>query len=641
MEPTNFASFTAPPAKIACLAAAMALFVIPGALSAQTLDAFSPSANVTVKDIDVLSDGKILFCGDFSQFNGQARRGIVRVNPDGTLDTSFPVIDTAFNPIENAAVQPDGKIIISGPFSTINGVSRPRVARLNPDGTLDTTFNAGLTSGNVTRPFILPDGKILVPANSSTAGIFRANPDGSKDTTFQAPAFTGSTIVSIARQPDGRILIAGSFTHVGGTPRMGIARLNENGSFDPSFNANASASVFWVDVAGDGRIYASGAFTSIGGQARTYIARLNADGSADPSFNNPQASGPTNPEMRKFVVQPNGKILVTGSFTTIGGVNRKHFARLNGDGTLDTSFRDMSVGADAFSTPSTVQRQADGKILLAGNFTTIDGQTRNRIARIVPNDPLQPGSLVNIATRLRVEAGDNALIAGFIVTGDVPKRVLLRGIGPSLPVSDKLADPTLELVLPDGTKVFNNNWRDTQEADVAATTIPPQNELEAAIVATLAPGFYTAIVRGQGGGTGVALAEVYDLNTAASSTLANISTRGLVQTGENVMIGGLIVGGEEPARVLIRAIGPSLAEQKVAGALQDTTLELVDKNGVTITNDDWRTTQEAEIIDTTVPPSDDRESAIVATLVPDFYTAIVRGKNNSTGVALVEAYKLQ
>ena len=192
---------------------------------------------------------------------------------------------------------------------------------------------------------------------------------------------------------------------------------------------------------------------------------------------------------------------------------------------------------------------------------------------------------------------------------------------------------------------MNDNWRSTQEAEIIASTVPPPNDLESAIVATLPANTtaYTAIVRGAGNTSGVGSVEVYDLDRTVDSQLANISTRGLVQTGDNVMIGGLIVVGPGSRRVIVRAIGPSLNVNGVplAGRLLDTTLEIANTNGMILfMNDDWRSTQETEIIATTVPPPDNLESAIVATLPAAPYTAIVRGKNSTTGIALVEAFAL-
>ncbi|HSH39480.1 MAG TPA: hypothetical protein VK993_11910, partial [Chthoniobacterales bacterium] len=182
-----------------------------------------------------------------------------------------------------------------------------------------------------------------------------------------------------------------------------------------------------------------------------------------------------------------------------------------------------------------------------------------------------------------------------------------------------------------------------QRAEIGSSGIPPTDDREAAIVRTLAPGTYTATVRGAGETTGIALVEVYDVDAPADSRLANISTRGFVETGDNVMIGGLIVGPSDRAstKMLVRAVGPSLAARGVAGALQDPTIALHDSNGALLAaNDNWKESQQRDIEGSGIPPTDDRESAIVRVLTPGIYTAIVRGKNDSVGVGLIEAYNL-
>jgi hypothetical protein len=256
----------------------------------------------------------------------------------------------------------------------------------------------------------------------------------------------------------------------------------------------------------------------------------------------------------------------------------------------------------------------------------------------------QVPTLANISTRLRVETGDNALIGGFIITGTQQKRIIVRAIGPSLPLAGVLADPILELRNSSGGLILSNdNWRvGGQEAEIIATTIPPSNDLESAIVATLPANnsSYTAIMRGVNNGTGIGVVEAYDLDQTVDSKLANISTRGLVQTGDNVLIGGFIVLGQNPLRVIVRALGPSLP---VPGPLADPTLELRDNDGALIAfNDDWRDNplEESEINATGIPPTNDLESAIVQNLAPGPYTAILRGANNTTGVAVVEVYGL-
>jgi hypothetical protein len=256
--------------------------------------------------------------------------------------------------------------------------------------------------------------------------------------------------------------------------------------------------------------------------------------------------------------------------------------------------------------------------------------------------------LLNVSTRLRVLADDNALIGGFIVTGNAPKKVIVRAIGPSLTafgVAGALANPVLELHGPGGfATITNDDWRNSQQAEIQATGLAPGSDLESAIVATLSAGPYTAIVRGQNNGTGVGLVEAYDLESGADARLGNISTRGFVDAGENVMIGGLIAGPVSSAsgQMLVRAVGPSLSGFGVPNALQDPTLELHDGNGgLLASNDDWRATQQTAIEATGLAPSNIKESAILAPLSPGSYTAIVRGAGNTTGVALVEVYKLQ
>lgn len=233
------------------------------------------------------------------------------------------------------------------------------------------------------------------------------------------------------------------------------------------------------------------------------------------------------------------------------------------------------------------------------------------------------------------------------MTGDVPKKVIVRAIGPSLqvdgePLAGALSDPVLELHGAAGLIKSNDNWQSDQEKAIEDSGVPPTDPKESAIVATLAPGSYTAIVNGKAGATGIGLVEIYDLDTSGASRLANVSTRGNVGIGDEVLIGGIIVGGDTAANLLVRAIGPSLADRGITGALQDTTLELHDSNGrLLASNDDWQSDQKQKIIDTTVPPTDPRESAILRTLAPGDYTAVVRGKDNTTGVALVEVYALQ
>ncbi len=263
--------------------------------------------------------------------------------------------------------------------------------------------------------------------------------------------------------------------------------------------------------------------------------------------------------------------------------------------------------------------------------------------------PTPPTQTLNLSTRMRVQTGDNAGIGGFIITGTGSKQVLFRGIGPSLiasGITDALANPTLDLRDSSGVRILaNNNWREdpAQEALIEATGIPPTDDLEAAIVQTLAPGIYTVILRGMGMATGVGLVEIYDLNPGVDSKLANLSTRALIDTGNNIVIAGFILGGSGNDRIVARGIGPSLSALGVPNALPNPTLELRDGNGTLLmANDDWQDdpAQAAELTAAGLAPTNDLESGIAATLAPGLYTALLAGANNGTGVGLVEVYDL-
>jgi uncharacterized protein YkwD len=257
-----------------------------------------------------------------------------------------------------------------------------------------------------------------------------------------------------------------------------------------------------------------------------------------------------------------------------------------------------------------------------------------------PTPPPGTTRLANISTRAVVGTNANVLIGGFIITGTQTKKVILRGVGPSLPLPGSMLDPALELHNSSGAVIASNdNWgQSANSGEIASSGVAPTNPSESAILTSLAPGSYTAVLSGVNQTTGTAVVEVYDLDGAANSKLANISTRAFVQSGDNVLIGGLIVVGQSAADVIVRAIGPSLT---VPGAMADPTLELRDANGILLaSNDNWRSTQQAAIIATGVAPTHDAESAIVTSFSPGSYTAIVRGANGTTGVAVVEVYQL-
>lgn len=300
--------------------------------------------------------------------------------------------------------------------------------------------------------------------------------------------------------------------------------------------------------------------------------------------------------------------------------------------------------AGAFTNASSGSRlnTSDG----GGSFVVTYSGTNVILSSFGP--PLPAPQLLNLSTRGQVFTGDDVLIGGFIVSGSDPKKVIVRALGPSLTnrgVTNPVPDPTLELHNANGGApiAINDNWKDTQQTEIENSGIPPTDNLESAIVATL-PGnaAYTAVLRGKNGATGVALVEIYDLDPASNSKLGNLSSRGVVGIDENVMIGGVIIGATNAngETVLIRGLGPELTQFGIPNVLNDPILELHDPNGNLLAlNDNWKDTQQAAI-QQTIPPTDPRESAILLTLAPGNYTAILRGANNGTGNGLLEVYKL-
>ena len=302
----------------------------------------------------------------------------------------------------------------------------------------------------------------------------------------------------------------------------------------------------------------------------------------------------------------------------------------------------QTVVTDA-SGSATWQLSYPGTVLISSfgaTATDADGNTSE-------SRPANPHvRFANISTRAPVGTGDHAMIGGFIIRSDSSKDLIVRALGPSLTLPDRLADPFLEIYDDAGILLASNdNWKLGQQQEVIDTGIPPTNDHESAIVVSLPDGNYTARLRGANGETGIGVVEVYELGTfpADAGLLVNISTRGFVGENDNALIGGLIIPGFSDLKTIVRAIGPDLIPLGVPNALEDPTLEIRNQNGALVdSNDNWREGQlEQEIQNTGIPPGDDRDSAIVAFLDPGRYTAIVRGKNGATGLALVEFYELQ
>ena len=473
--------------------------------------------------------------------------------------------------------------------------------------------------------------------------------------------------------PDGK-LYAGVGENANGanaqslSNRLGkILRINSNGTIPPD-NPRSFPGIAGSTSGANRAIWAVGlrnpfTFAFQPGTARLFINDVGQsrweeinNGVAGSNYGWPVAEGPASPPNPNFrdpiFFYGHGSSSTTGC-AIVGGafynpsvlqfpsrfVGKYFFADLctGWIRVLDPSNNTASDFASEISGPVDLHVGPDGALYYL---------TRSGVFRIQAT----PSQAMNISTRARVETGDNVLIGGFIVTGSAAKKVIVRAIGPSLSqhgVSDVLADPTLELHHGNGALLrSNDNWRDDpiQASQIRASGLAPSSNLESAIIATLQPGNYTAIVRGKNSRQGIALAEAYDLDPAADSQLGNISGRSYVQTSDDVMIGGFIIGNNIGAtKVIIRAIGPSLSQYGLTNVLADPTLELHDSNGALLeSNDNWRDDpdQAARISAANLAPSNPLESAIWASLPPGNYTAIVRGKNNGVGIGLAEIYSL-
>jgi fibronectin type III domain protein len=315
---------------------------------------------------------------------------------------------------------------------------------------------------------------------------------------------------------------------------------------------------------------------------------------------------------------------------------RVHWGTASGDYTHETD-----VGS---TTRAVVSNLTDGTT----NFFAVTAYDIAGLESLPSNEVSYPNwsHLANISTRMNVGVNDNVLIGGFIVRGSQPKHLIVRALGPSLTaagVTGAMANPMLELHDSTGALIASNdNWQTGgQASQISASGLAPSNALESAIIATLPSGNYTAIVRGVNSTTGIALVEVYELDST-TTRLMNASTRGRVGVNDDVLIGGFIVRGSQPKQLMVRAIGPSLAAAGVAGAMANPRLELHDSAGALIaSNDNWQTGGQASQISASgLAPSNALESAIIATFRPGNYTAIVKGVNNATGVAMVEVYDL-
>ena len=580
-----------------------------------------------------------------------------KVAPSGVHDTSFAT--EPIHPFQEAIATPDGKVLLNA-GSDAQATVYATLTRLKTDGHYDAfalpqsirdaqvhRFSSHISTlylGNRVLA-VQPDGKILfVYFGDFFAGTFpfpfhvvRLNGDGSIDATF--PEVTFNAIDPSQSFP------------VIFDPVTGMTYQPPEGAW------TASLPLLDAHVQSDGRIVVVGQFKSYNGVAAPGIVRLETNGSVDSTF---QVGGGAQwttvtetatsfPKIENIEAQPDGKLIITGTFEAFNGVAAPGIASLNSDGSVDTSFVAPALRDKRSRVAAAFESQPDGSYLLSGPYTFPNETLSPSFIHLVPLAPMA----ANVSTRLAVGTGDDVLIEGFIVQGPPgsSKKIIVRALGPSLSrfgVGDALANPTLEIRDANNAIVAtNNNWKITQLGglitsdqfgEISASQLAPSDDLESAIIVNLAAGSYTAVVRGVDNTAGTGLVDAFDLSPASAARLANVATRGLIQPGDKLMIAGFIVQNG-PIKVVIRAIGPSLKMFGISNALPDTTLQLRDQNGgIVLENDNWKTDQQQELEAIHLQPSHDLEAALVTTIQPGQYTAQVRGKGQDSGIGVVEVY---
>ncbi len=639
-------------------------------------DSFDPNANSSVFSIAVQADGRILAGGAFTTLspNGGGavtRNYIARLFSDATLDTAFD--PNANDEVASIVVQADGKILVGGFFSTLspNGggaVTRNHIARLFSDGTLDTAFDPS-ANNSVFSIAVQADGKILVGGFFDGIGGQERNQFArlSNDTAaLQNLAVTQPSAISWALGGASphftRVTFESSTDNVNYTPlgsgtAFGSGTASGNNWILTGLNLPAGQNIY-IRARGFYRSgYQNGSESVIESVRNAFFVVTGISGTASAATT--VGGNISDTATLSGGVSPTGlitfKVYGPDDSTCGGPVAFSSVSKVNGDGTYSSAaFTPTAAGTYRF----VVTYSGDTH---SASFATACGDASETVVvSPAPTPTPTPGSLGNVSTRLQVGTGNNVLFAGFIIQGNAPKTVLIRSAGPSLAsfgVPGALGNPQLELHDANNTIGTNDNWQTTQLGGVITSDqvaaiqnsgVAPADPAEPAIIATLSAGSYTAIVQGVGGTQGVATVEVYDLSPNTGATLANISTRGFIQTGDNVMIAGFIIVNQA-SRVIVLATGPSLIPLGINNALTNPRLELHDASGTLAGNDDWQTTQlggiitsdqSAAIQNSGLAPSNPAESAIIATLAPGSYTAIAQGVSGGTGVGVVAVYKI-
>jgi len=665
---------------------------------------FQPRPDGAVSALIVQTDGKTIVGGEFTNIAGVPRNRIARFNADGSLDTAFNPGSIPAGSVRALALQTDGKVLIGLQTGGLEAMGK--IARLNPNGSVDATFAMPLTNAGaverVTGLAIQPDGRILALTYSQIAGntwntVQRLTPSGAIDGTF-APATlrNGSIRAALSLQADGRLVVAGAFTTVNGVATANLARLYSDGVIDPTFNPAPNAAVTALALQSDGRVMIGGQFTAVGGILRVGLARLAAtDGASQTlgvSANRASVVWSRNGtvgELSGAIFEYSadriawtrlgeGRRVAGGANWQLGGLNLPAAGNflIRVRGIVPTSAGSSSgiyEMAREFTFSSPVQTMsspiatlpATGAAPMIDNLsgimpraaiTVVPGEGSVEI--FVPGDAsdavsTEPARLANLSTRGRVTA-DSPLILGFAIAGADERRVLVRAVGPALDgfgVAGALPATRLHVYDAAGTLLAaNEGWGNSAELTLTAATTgafpltPGSADSVAAI--SLAPGNYTIQVIDPRGVGGVALAEIYDAGTGAGSRLVNVSSRGAAGVGGDALISGFVVAGGAAQRVLLRGVGPGLAQFTVGTVATDPSIALFDAIGRELgSNDNWvasvpQISTAAAQAGAFALTGGSRDAAVLATLPAGAYTVHV-SSGSGNGAALLEIYDLR
>jgi len=668
---------------------------------------FLPKPDGAVHALLMQPDGRTVVGGAFANVAGSARNRIARFASNGSLDAVFN--PNANGSVFTMALQADGKILLGGAFTTVAGQIRNGLARIHADGTLDGSFapTATLAGLAVRGLAVQRDGRILVLHEGSGVRhlITRLNADGTSDGTFTAVSSGAAAFNSITLQTDGRIVVAGDFTTLAGAAVARVGRLNPDGSIDATFNPGPDGAVTTLALQADGRLMLGGNFTRVGGLVRISLARLAATGPAiqtlgvSPGRNavlwNRSGTGgeisaaifEQSSDRRNWVEIGHGTRVAGTSNWELSGLSLPasgtFYLRARGitpsSGGASSGFyelvREFNFANPAPTTEITTLEMKGGtgtapaqaaSTLIVDPFT---GIASGRAITVVPGEgtveiiaasqsdvsTVNGARLVNLSTRGQVTPG-NSLVLGFSIAGTEQRTVLLRAVGPGLGafnVDGALRGTRLELhQAGTGTLLASNQgWAadpvlTAAAAQTGAFPLDPASA-DSAVLATLAPGNYTIQAVDTQGGGGVALVEIYDAGTGSGSRLVNVSSLGQAGAGNHALISGFVIGGGGAERVLLRGVGPGLADHTTVPAVSDPSIMLYDAAGGALGgNDNWvssvdtaSTAAASSGAFSLIPGS--KDAAVVATLPSGVYTVQVSAANGSTGAVLLEIYEVR